>query len=140
MVELYNSVMKKKYDDMCPFDTKEVVVKESTQWFNAEIKSAINARRRKEKKWRQSHTELSRQEYIESRNIVNRIIRRRKYNYFRQKVKEVGCDIKRLYYLSDDLTGNMKKRTFPDGFSDTELANSFLAFFHDKVKNLAHSF
>ena len=92
MVELYNSVMKKKYDDMCPVGMKEVVVKESTQLFNEEIKSAVNARRRKEKKWRQSRTELSQQEYIESRNNVNRIIRKQKCNYFRQKVKEVGCD------------------------------------------------
>ena len=48
--------------------------------------------------------------------------------------------MKRLYYLVDDLTGSMKRRKLPDSFSDTELANNFLAFFHDKVQNLADSF
>ena len=101
--------MKQKYDDMCLVVRKEVVVKESTQWFNAEIKSAINARRQKEKKWCQLHTELSRQEYSESRNNVNRIIRRRKYNFFRQKIKEecVFPSCKKLAIVKPILMGNL---------------------------------
>ena len=63
-------------------------------------------------------------------------MRRKKREFYRRKVEELGLDIKKLYAVIDNLTGNGKKKMLPEGFSDEELAAMFSDFFENKIDNL----
>ena len=123
MVALYRDVLQREYNNMCPLLEKEIVERDNTPWFNSEIARAIKHRRSKEKKWRNLKTVESRRDYVHAKNEVNGLIRRRKCSYYRQKTADVDSDAKRLHSLLDSFTGNVRKKRFPEGYTDTDLAN-----------------
>ena len=67
-------------------------------------------------------------------------MRRKKREFYRRKIEELGLDIKKLYAIIDNLTGNGKKKMLPEGFSDEELAAMFSDFFENKIENLVGGF
>ncbi len=74
----------------CQVIEKEVTEKDKTPWFNSEVPNAIRIRRRKEKLWHTLRMEESRREYVNARNEVNKLIRRTKSTYYRQKIVVAG--------------------------------------------------
>ena len=50
--KLYTEALSGEYSAMCPIVEKVIVEKDSTPWFNTELKNAIRMRRQKEKRWR----------------------------------------------------------------------------------------
>ena len=65
---------------------------------------------------------------------------RKKREYYRRKVEELGLEVQKLYTIIDKLTGNKKKVMLPEGFSDEVLAALFLDFFENKIENLIGGF
>ena len=51
--------------------------------------------------------------------IKNRDLERRKREYYKNKIKEAGSDINKLYIVLDNLTGNKSKNKLPAGIPDT---------------------
>lgn len=111
------------------------MLKDHAPWFNAEI-----LRAKKERLWRRFGTDEARgayQEaaYREARNIKNRLVTKRKSDYYRSKIVEVGSNINKLHGVLDSLTGHRQDNKLPDGFPDAVLASMFLDYF-DKVENV----
>ena len=140
MVSVYKHVLESEYNTMCPVIQKDIIEKDNTPWFNAAVANAIKLRRKKERRWRSLRTVESRRDYVTARNEVNKLIRKTKCMYYRRRIAETGPDTKRLYFLLNSLTGNIKKEKFPEGFTDLNLANEFMRFFDNKVKNIVNSF
>ncbi len=85
LTDLYNSSMKKENDEMCPIQEKDIVIRDHAPWYNNKISLAKKEKRKKERKWRKLRTEVARREYMEMRNRLNKVVLRRKHEYYRQK-------------------------------------------------------
>ena len=140
LVGIYNKVNENEYNGMCPEIEKNVVVVNSSPWYNSETLQKKREKRRYEKKWRKLKTNESWLEYSVVRNQYNELLRRTKTHYYKKKLSEAGYDMRRVYCILNSLTGNLRKKNIPDGFSDQELANNFLDYFKNKIDNIIHSF
>ena len=139
-VSVLRTIGKRLYDIECPLVEKEILVKDNAPWYNYEIALAKRVKRRMERRWRNVRDEVSKKEYCAAKNSLNSLMRRRKREYYRIKIEELGLDINKLYAIIDNLTGNKKKTQLPEGFSDEELANMFLDFFETKIENMIGNF
>ena len=139
-LSLFKDISQHLYDDECPLIEKEIVVKDNAPWYDYEVLVAKREKRRKERQWRNMNNEVSKGEYCAEKNALNRLIRRKKREYYRRKIEELGLDINKLYAIIDNLTGNRKKIVLPEGFSDEELADMFSDFFENKIENLISGF
>ena len=139
-ISVFRNIGKRLYDNECPLVEKEILVKDNAPWYNYEIAVAKREKRRRERRWRNVRNEASKNEYCVAKNALNSLIRRRKREYYKQKIEEFGLDINKLYVIINNLTGNKKKIQLPEGFSDDELANMFLNFFESKVENMIGNF
>lgn len=139
LVPLYTNTLRSEYENMCPVITKVIIEKDNTPWFNAQIMNAIKIRRHKEKIWRRVRTDQSRREYVSTKSLVNKLIRKRKCMYYKQKITEAGTDAKRLYSVLNNLTGKSCVKKLPDGHSDMDLANDFMKSFDGKIRNIVSS-
>ena len=140
LTDLYNSSMKKEYDEICPIHEKDIIIRDYAPWYNSEILMAKKEKRKKERRWRRLRTEATRREYMDMRNRLNKIVLKRKCEYYRQKTFESRLNISKLYKILDNLTGNRKTNRLPDGFNDEVLANMFLDFFDQKIKSIVENF
>ena len=139
-VSIFNSISEQIYNNECPLIEKEIMVKDNAPWYDFEVLTAKREKRKKEGKWRRTKNEISKNEYQSAKNTLNRMIRRKKREFYRRKINELGLDIKKLYAIIDNLTGHKKKILLPEGFSDEVLANMFSDFFESKIENLVGSF
>ncbi|KAK3851286.1 hypothetical protein Pcinc_042057 [Petrolisthes cinctipes] len=104
---------------------KNITVVDKSPWFNGETLTKKREKRRKESKWRRVKTENAWEEYKVVKNQYNELIKKNKRDYYLKKIQDAGSDMNKVYQLFDSLTGNVKKRKLPDGFSDKELADAF---------------
>ena len=127
-------------DKCCPILEKTIIVKDRSPWFNGELARKKKEKRRKECKWRRLNTESTWEEYKNVKNENNELIKVTKVTYYRRKIQEAGSDMNKLYKLFNSLTGNIKKKKLPDGFTDKELADAFCVFFKNKISVIVSSF
>ena len=139
-ISVFKSTAERLYNNECPLIEKEIMVKDNAPWYDYEVLMAKREKRKKEGKWRREKNEISKNEYRAAKNALNSLIRRKKREYYKRKIIEFGLDIKKLYAIIDNLTGNRKKVILPEGFSDMELASMFSDFFESKIDNLVGSF
>ena len=140
LASLYNDIAREKYEEMCPYCEKEIVIVDNAPWFNAEIRRAKLDKKKKERLWRRLKTDEARKNYKDARNKENRLIIRRKREYYREKATEAGSDMNKLYKILDNLTGNRREIKLPEGIPDLTLADNFLEFFYNKTKNIVDNF
>ena len=138
LTEIYNHTLRSLYEDMCPMVDKEILLTDHEPWFNSTIKEARKKRRWFEREWRKKRTIQSRELYTRSKNEVNRLIRKRKEDYFRSKVRDGKGDSKKLATLFNDLLGKTKEKMLPEHTPD--LAQNFADFFKEKIDNIYNSF
>ena len=71
---------------------------------------------------------------------INKLIRARKCEYYRAKVLGVGQNTNKLYGILNNLTGTKKEKKLPEGYADGELAEQFLEYFDNKIRNIVTEF
>ena len=86
----YNDISRRKYEEMCPYCEKEIVMIDNAPWFNAEIRRAKLDKKKKERIWRRLRTDEARKSYRDVRNKENRLIVRRKREYCKEKLYRPG--------------------------------------------------
>ena len=85
---IYNSISKAEYDVSCPIIEKEIIVKDRAPWFNSDIRIAKREKRRAEYIWRRRRSNSSRRAYTEAKNRYNSCMKRRKREFFTDKIKK----------------------------------------------------
>ena len=138
--KLYNTITCEKYEEMCSIVEMEIIVKDNAPWYNGEIHRAKIKKKKKERRWRRHKSDETRRQYIEARNYVNQLIRKRKCEFYSEKTLQAGTNINKLYKVLDNLTGNKKMNKLPEGYSDGDLAAKFLDFFDNKISGIIESF
>ena len=140
LVEKYNNLLKEDYDSRCPLIHKEIVVKENSPWFNGEILNMKRDKRRKEQRWHRLKTNNAYEEFKQAKNRYIYHIKIRKAEFYRQKIREAGSCMNKLYKILNNLTGKNNKKILPDGQNNQDLANAFSDFFENKIRTLTMSF
>ena len=138
LADCYNDTLKTLYEEMCPIVEKEIIISDREPWFNSNIREARKKRRRLESEWRKKRTNESRLNYTKYKNEVNRLIKKRKEEYYRTKAMEGKGDMKKLKSIFDDLLGKTKDTVLPA--LSPELAQNFANFFEEKINNIYSSF
>lgn len=137
---LYNATARVEYEKIFPLAMKEIVAKDESPWFNGEILRAKKEKKKKEIIWRARRTAEARADYNRARNYEKMLIIRRKREYYREKTSLAGTNIKKLYRVLDNLTGNKRKNSLPEGYTDRELADEFLNFFDGNINKIVSAF
>ena len=140
LYNLYNYTLKYEYDKMCPIVEKKIIVKDESPWFNNDINKAKNNKKKMERRWRKYRTEECRHAYTQARNYELRLVTKRKCSYYKEKTEMAGSNIHELYKILDSLTGDKRKHELPESCSDSKLANDFVYFFDNKIKNIISTF
>ena len=103
--DLFNSVAKERYEEMCPIIEKEIVIVNSAPWYNEVVDRAKKQKKSKERQWRRCKTEVSRLEYTRARNDMKKIIDVRKREYYQNRTVQAAGNVNKLYKILDNITG-----------------------------------
>ncbi len=106
-------------------------------WYNETVDSARRERRRCERRWRKSKSDVSHAEYLASKKMVKETISHEKSEFYLNRLS--NCSSKDMYKTVNELL-NKQSKPLPDCKSPTELANKFGYFFTDKVSKIRGEF
>lgn len=123
---------------------KKVEIRSDTNnktWFDQQLKNLKQQRNEKYFKWNKNRTTDNWTDYIETRNIYNKLINSKKDTSIKNEIKKTGRNQKSLWKCLNKLLPNKKNNTisgeiiFDDGATtnEIEISNKFNRFFIDSV-------
>ena len=132
LVQTHNDYFSSVSSELCTDVSKNIIVRDDGQWFDASIVNLRRQRRRAERKWRRVRTESSRRQFVAARQAVVIAVAQRKREYYRNKIASCDGDLGRLFRI---MGGLMKRSdsTLPYSLSSADLASSFSNFFSEKI-------
>ena len=104
-------------------------------WYNDHLKQLKTKRRQLERKYNKSGLEIDYQIYRNICNIYNSALYKAQVSYDQRKVIDAQRDKAKLFAITNSFMGKSNKKVLPSLFDDDkQTAESFLQFFHNKVK------
>jgi hypothetical protein len=140
LVSLYNTTLTNIMEKYAPLQTREIVLRPHSPWFNQEIKAAKRTRRKLERKWRKSKLAIDLEMLRERHKHVTALINTAKTQYYCGKIEEGGSDQKILFQIANHLLHKKNGAALPTHTCDVDLADQFVNYFSQKVKNICQSF
>lgn len=129
----YDSTLRTLLDEHAPAKTKLIVDRPSAPWMSSEVKTAKQARRRAERKWRTSKLEVDRQIYNKHKEHVQTIIADAKQSHYSTKICETTSS-KALFSTMNDLLGCSSASPLPNNIDSSKLSQAFSEYFHNKIQ------
>ena len=123
-------------DTHAPLKQRTVVDHPQHPWINESILTVKRKRRKAEKKWKASGSEISKKEYKLLCNQVKDMVKKAKDEFYAQKVHECEGYQKKLYKIIDSLMGRGKPNILPTASSNLLLAKNLNSFFISKIDTL----
>ena len=139
-VEKYNQSIGSVLDKHAPSRTRTVRLRPNSPWFNKDIRTERQKRRRLERRWRRTKLEVDLQMYCDQKNIVSKLIEQAKIDYYSSQINEKAGDQKQLFNVINDLLQKNKKPVLPQSESDQALAEQFSEFFSNKITDIRKKF
>ena len=140
LVDMYNSTLSGVLDKHAPVQTKQITVRETAKWYNDEIHTAKQERRRAEKRWRRSKLQVDLDIYRAGCRKVRRLCTDAKRKFYRDKIDDCGNDQKRLFRITEELMHTAKETVLPTHTSPEDLADQFADFFDEKIAKIRNGF
>lgn len=113
--EIFNNIFKKTYDECCPVKTKHVSRSRLNKpWFNNELMAMCNRKHHLFRKYRSGEITFS--AYNEFKNKFTSILKKSKFNYFRNKFRRCQNDIKSTWKNVNCVLGRNGKRSIDKVF------------------------
>jgi hypothetical protein len=134
MVDTLESSLQSTIDDHAPLRRIKVKGDSIKPWYNDDIHSERQKRRRLERKARKTGLEIDRQLYLEQSQNVVEAIKLRKADYFHSKLENADC--KETFKLLDGLIKDKNAVHLPQSASDKELVRKFSDYFHQKILDI----
>ncbi|XP_030838753.1 uncharacterized protein LOC762884 isoform X3 [Strongylocentrotus purpuratus] len=120
----YNETMQSLLDESAPPTSKERPVRRRMLWYNDDIHLARREKRRAERKWKKTKSDVDRNEFLDKQRYSSNLICRTKIAYFHSTLS--SCENKDLYKTVDYLL-NRKIPSLP--VHDSVETCSFLGLF-----------
>ena len=108
-------------------------VRHQPAWYDESVQNARRERRRCERKWRKSRSNIDYEQYRESKQKVCNEIRNAKTTYYENKLN--NCSVKDMFQTINELLHTSNK-AIPDTQCPEDLANEFGKFFIGKVTTI----
>ena len=140
LVEAYNRDMSSLLDKHAPLVTKDVLVKKHFPWFNEDIAFEKKLKRKAEKNWLRSPSTVNLQILKDSKQRYLKSCKKAKITYYQSQLEQGQGDQKKMYKVANELLYRKKDKSLPNADSEEDLANSFISFFADKIKNITVNF
>ena len=139
-VSEYNTTLVQLIDKHAPLVTKTVFHREPVPWFNANIRTAIQKRRKLEAIWRKTRSPSDRSNFVNQRNYVKTVVNSSKHDYYVNFVTANCNDPKRFWSSLNRLLHRRKITSLPAFDSPIQAADSFANFFTDKINTIRQQF
>ena len=130
LVASYNTSVKCVIDKHAPERLTTVRRDKPNPWYNGDIADARRRRRKAESVWRRTKLEVHRQIFVAARDECNDLITEAKTTFYRDKLQY--ADNKSIFQIVRSLSGKPPP-SYPDHDSLGECANTFSAYFNDKI-------
>ena len=72
-ITVYNKVLREKFDKYSPLTTKVIKVKPAAPWFDSEYQTLRRKRRKAEKTYRKTKSDLNKNQYIQLRKETTKV-------------------------------------------------------------------
>ena len=136
LVNGYNVILRSALDKHAPSVSRRIKTLTVKPWFDDEVYSERNTRKKLERAWLKDKSDNKLQMYKSQKNFVNRITDKKKISFFNESITDKEGDQKALYKLVKTLTNKPTTATYPEALSDEDLANQFAMFFKSKIENI----
>jgi len=136
LCDQYDSVLSSLLDKHAPVRTKVTSCRNNAPWYNDVIRENKSKRRKLERRWRKTKLTIDCDLYVSQCNIVKKLVFSEKMTYYSNIIDESNSDNKVLFSVVDKLLHRSPETTLPSSSSSTDLANSFVNFFNDKIVDI----
>ena len=113
---------------------KTLLSEKNALWYDNSLLVAKRLRRKLERKWRKSKSELDLTAYKTQCMHVNKGLEVARINYYNNKVAEHQGNTKGIFSVARKLMGDSDDPVLPSHTDLATLANRFSAFFRDKIQ------
>ena len=103
-----NNTLKKILDDHAPVVTRTTINRPRVPWITEEIRASKRERRRAEKKWRRSKSEIDFAEFEKKRNLTTTLMDKAREDFYANFIAENSHDQGKLFRATCSL---LKKET-----------------------------
>ena len=134
----YNRILQEKGEKFAPPKTKEIRINPRAPWFDSEYKVLRRERRKAEKRFRKTKSDIDKENYIKLRKDTMNMAKSKKSSLISQKIDQGST--RSLYQVVNNLTDSKKSSVLPEAKSEEELANSFLQYFNQKIEKIRAKF
>ena len=135
-VSLYNRTLTEVIDNHAPLLHKTIKVVPDAPWFDFEYHELRKKRRKAEKLYGKTKLHVHKSNFIDLRKQTTLLSFKKKRLFSRGKIDEASNSSKALYSTLKMLTGQNDSPVYPNVGSDATIANQFVDYFTDKVKNI----
>ena len=135
----FESGLKKLLDKHAPLREKRMVVRPKLPWFDDNLREMRRKRRRAERVFRRTKSDLHKAAYKCARNQYANQLKASHSSYYYNAIEEASGDQKKLFNLVQSLTNKSKGTPWPEHNNKDTLACDFGVFFNEKVNKLRQS-
>ena len=137
-VELYLKTLSEIVDEHSPVTTKTFKRRPTSQWFNKDLKTLKQQKRRAERKYKKSLLESDWKLFCDTRNKYNfeqKVVRSK---YYKDHINNCKRDPRSMYKILDKLIGKEQDDILPDNAVNDPrcVAESFVTFFANKIDDI----
>ena len=136
LVSCYNATLTELIDKHAPEQRERITVRPKQPWFSNNLAKLERERRKLERMWIKSKTELDHEIYKQCRNMFANTIETDRCKYLSSLVSECNGDQKKLFQVVASLTGDKNTSSLPDHRDPYLLANDFSKFFIKKIEKI----
>ena len=135
-VFLHFFVLRSILDAHAPSRQRTIIVRPKAPWYTSEIDTQKKLRRKFERLWRCTKSQLHRREYQQQCRVVNDLLYASKQAYYHAKIKDNSHNQKFLFSTINKLLQKNTDRLYPNSTDDGTLANAFADFFAEKISKI----
>ena len=136
LTNAYNNTLSNLLDKHAPLKSKIVTIHPTSPWYTPEIHEAKKVKRKAERIWRRTKLTVHRDIFITERNKVNKLIIKSKKDYYANTLNESSNIQRDLYKCVNTLLNKNAPSKLPDSENNTDLCNSIVTFFSNKIKKI----
>ena len=134
----YNEKLLRVLDTHAPLKTRIVKIVPEAPWFDCEYETLRKKRRKAEKSYKRTHSEVDRVQYKSLCKQAVELAQSKKTKYYADKIS--SSKGKLLYSVVNQLLDQNQDAVLPDTSDNKELADGFMNFFIEKIKKIREKF
>ena len=132
-VAKYDEVLVELLDKHLPIQNTTITIKSDAPWYNTSTRKAKVARRKAERKWRDTKSPSDYCDYKVKCFNVLKALRSARREYYHTLITQAPSQ-KEIFRVTNSLLNSKADRVFPATESSKELAEEFSEFFINKIK------